>query len=243
MKVIPVIDILNSIVVHAVRGRRKEYQPLKSILANSYDPLEVAKAFKTLGFDKLYLADLDAITGKDANFEVYSRIADETGLELWVDAGVTDIALARKVLESGASKVVIGTETLQSKNFVAQAVEALRKERVIVSLDLVGEQVKLKEGFDGSQSAICLLRYFKWAGVSEFIVLDLARVGSGEGLNTAFLKKILSDLHAGFYVGGGVRGIKDLLELRNLGVSGVLAATALHNGKISVEDLRQNGLI
>ncbi|HKM59743.1 MAG TPA: HisA/HisF-related TIM barrel protein, partial [Candidatus Bathyarchaeia archaeon] len=66
MKVIPVIDILNGIVVHAVRGKRREYQPLQSSICNSIEPLEIAKTFKTLGFSELYIADLDAITGGSA---------------------------------------------------------------------------------------------------------------------------------------------------------------------------------
>ncbi len=41
------------------------------------------------------------------------------------------------------------------------------------------------------------------------------------------------------FVGGGVRDIKDLVELKNLGVSGVLVATALHSGKISIEELKK----
>jgi phosphoribosylformimino-5-aminoimidazole carboxamide ribotide isomerase len=43
--------------------------------------------------------------------------------------------------------------------------------------------------------------------------------------------------------GGGVRDIEDLVSLRNVGVSGVLLATALHSGAISVETLRQSGLL
>ena len=39
------------------------------------------------------------------------------------------------------------------------------------------------------------------------------------------------------------RDIKDLVELKNLGVSGVLVATALHSGKISIEELKQAGLL
>ena len=38
-------------------------------------------------------------------------------------------------------------------------------------------------------------------------------------------------------VGGGVRDVKDLVELKGLGVSGVLVATALHTGKITAEQL------
>ena len=45
------------------------------------------------------------------------------------------------------------------------------------------------------------------------------------------------------YVGGGVRGIDDLVELQKLGVSGALIATALHTGKISMAELKQKGFI
>jgi phosphoribosylformimino-5-aminoimidazole carboxamide ribotide isomerase len=80
-------------------------------------------------------------------------------------------------------------------------------------------------------------------GVLGFIVLDLARVGSGEGVNMDFLKQAIASLSTGVYVGGGVRGVADLIELRDLGLSGVLVATALHNGKISITDLKQAKLL
>ena len=146
MKVIPVIDILNGIVVHAVRGKRQEYQPLQSSLCNSVEPLEVAKAFKAFGFGELYIADLDAITGGSVNFQVFKRIAKETGLKLMVDAGVSDLETAEKLLDCGVSKVVIGTETLQSKSFVGEAVRLFGSKRVIVSLDLKGDKVLVEIG-------------------------------------------------------------------------------------------------
>ena len=243
MKVIPVIDILNGIVVHAVRGKRCEYQPLQSILCNSVQPLEVSKTFKTFGFSELYIADLDAITRGSVNFQVFKRIAKETGLKLMVDAGVSDLEAAEKLLDCGISKVVIGTETLQSRSFVGKAVRLFGSERIIVSLDLKDDKVLAKFGFDDCANAMCLLREFKEMGVSGIIVLDLARVGSGEGVNVVFLKKVLDALPMNVYVGGGVRDINDLLELKELGVSGVLVATALHSGKISIEELKQADLL
>ncbi len=76
-------------------------------------------------------------------------------------------------------------------------------------------------------------------GVSQVIVLDLARVGSDEGVNIDFLKEVIAEVGVDVYVGGGVRDINDLVELRNLGVSGVLIATALHTGKITIAQLKQ----
>ncbi len=243
LKVIPVIDILNGIVVHAVRGKRQEYQPLKSGLCNSVEPLEVAKAFKAFGFSELYIADLDAIACGSVNFQVFKRIAKETGLKLMVDAGVFNLETAEKLLDCGVSKVIIGTETLQRKSFVGEAVRLFGSKRIIVSLDLKGDKVLVKSGFAGCKSPVCFLREFKEMGVSGVIVLDLARVGSNEGVNVDFLKKMLETVPMDVYVGGGVRNIKDLVELKNLGVSGVLLATALHSGKISIEELKQAGLL
>ena len=39
------------------------------------------------------------------------------------------------------------------------------------------------------------------------------------------------------------RDIDDLIELKEMGVSGVLVATALHSGKISIEDLKKAKLL
>lgn len=243
MKVIPVIDVLDGKVVHAVRGKRNEYKPLESSLVKSIEPVEVAKAFKELGFNELYVADLDAIIDCSSNFETLKSIANETGLKLLVDAGITSLERARKLLDSGVSKLIIGTETLQSKSFIGEAVKSFGSDRVVVSLDLKGDKILVKLGFDGCKSPICLLQDFKQMGVSQVIVLDLNRVGSIEGVNTDFLKQVIAEVGVDVYVGGGVRDLNDLLDLKNLGVKGALVATALHSGKISVEELKKENLL
>jgi phosphoribosylformimino-5-aminoimidazole carboxamide ribotide isomerase len=243
VKIIPVIDVLGGRVVHAVRGRRKEYQPLKSKLCASTDPVDVAAALKAFGFGELYVADLDAITRGQANFSIFKNIADKTGLELMVDAGIDTLKKAESVLESHVSKVIIGTETLPSASLVAEAVRLFGSEKVMVSLDLMGN--RLISGFElgALKDPVALLREFQETGVSQVIVLDLARVGSGEGVNVPFLREVLRNIKAHVYVGGGVRDIKDLMELKDVGVFGVLVATALHSGKISLKELKQAGLL
>ncbi len=71
LKIIPVIDILAGIAVHAVKGKRREYKSLESILFKSVEPVEIAKAFKTLGFNELYIADLDSIVDCSIKFEAF----------------------------------------------------------------------------------------------------------------------------------------------------------------------------
>jgi phosphoribosylformimino-5-aminoimidazole carboxamide ribotide isomerase len=240
LKIIPVIDILNGVAVHAIRGNRKEYQPLKSVLCKTADPLEVACVFRSLGFRELYVADLDAILYQTANYPLFSEITQKTGLKLMVDTGVTTLDAAQNLLNCGVSKIIVGTETLPHKDFVSEVIWEVGRNRVIVSLDLKNGAVL---GLDGKQDPVGMLADFECMGISKFIVLDLARVGSNEGIDTVFLKKILEQTRSSVYVGGGVRNIGDLVELETLGASGVLLATALHEGKISVTDLKFERLL
>lgn len=243
LKVIPVIDVLNDKVVHAVRGNRAGYKNIESVLTKSVEPTEVAKAFTNLGFTELYVADLDAIIDCSSDFQALRQIVNDTGLKLMVDAGVTSIDRAQSLLGSGVSKIVVGTETLKSKSFVEEAIRVFGCDRVIVSLDLRGETALALPEFDGSRDALSLVMEFKVMGVCEVIVLDLARVGSGEGVNIEFLERVREQTALDVYVGGGVRDVEDLVELKNLGLSGALIATALHSGKITVEQLKKEGLL
>ena len=237
------IDVLNGIAVHAIRGERNKYQPLRSILCKSSDPLDIAVTFKALGFKSLYLADLDSIKGKSPNLYIYNQIVAKTSLELIVDAGIADIAKAKKVEETGVEKIIIGTETLGDLDFLSQAVEAFREDKIIVSIDLKkGKIVSLSNAIK-SMDVSSFAQKLADIGISQIILLDLSRVGTEHGTNSIVLEKILEKTSPDLFIGGGVKGIKELEKLRQLGVSGALIATVLHNGKLKVDELKANGFL
>ena len=242
LKIIPVLDLLNGLAVHAVRGERKKYKPIKSVLCASADPIDVARAFKQLGFAELYVADLDAISRNQPNSVIINEIGKKNGLRLIVDAGVTDLERAEALLANYVAKVVIGTETLRSLSFVAEAVRSLGSDRIVVSLDLKNGRLLGEFDFGKFPEPLDLIREFHKMRVKQIIVLDLARVGSSEGVDVPFLKKVLAEPELEVFVGGGVRNLEELLELNSLGVSGVLLATALHSGSITVDELKRAGL-
>lgn len=78
------------------------------------------------------------------------------------------------------------------------------------------------------------------AGFTRFIVLDLAQVGTSAGVSTLPLcRHLLSRApQASVWTGGGIRNRSDLALVAAAGVSGVLIASALHNGRISPVDWR-----
>jgi phosphoribosylformimino-5-aminoimidazole carboxamide ribotide isomerase len=242
LKIIPVIDVLKGIAVHAIRGKRKQYHQLRSILCRSSDPLDIALTFSSLGFKSLYIADLDAILGKSANFGLYQQIASKTNLELMVDAGIADINKAEQVLETGITKIIVGSETLSSLDFLNQAAKAF-EDKVIVSVDMKeGKMLSLSRAIR-SMDAVSFAQKLADVGISHIILLDLDRVGTEHGIDSAFLENILEKTSLEVFVGGGIKGTQELEKLRMDGVSGALIATVLHNGKLKVDELKSNSFL
>jgi phosphoribosylformimino-5-aminoimidazole carboxamide ribotide isomerase len=136
MRVVGVIDLKDGTAVHAVRGERERYRPVRSVIAgDDGDPLSLARAFRAeLGLDELYVADLDAITGASDNSPILGALARE--VRVMVDAGVREPERARALLELGAHRVVIGTETLTGPDELDRLLAELPDGAVVLSADL-----------------------------------------------------------------------------------------------------------
>ena len=136
---IPVIDLLHGQVVHAIRGRRKNYKPIKSVLCGTSDPLAVARAFlNLLNLNEVYVADLDAIQDPHQKHhrKVITDIARREGLDIILDAGVSTVDDTLELIDCGVRKVVIGAETLQSWEDVKDIPARISRDHLIFSLDL-----------------------------------------------------------------------------------------------------------
>jgi phosphoribosylformimino-5-aminoimidazole carboxamide ribotide isomerase len=239
LRIVPVLDLLSGVVVRGLAGRRSEYRPLVSRLTASCRPEDVAAALHAhFGFAELYLADLDAIAGGDVAQSIVAALHDH-GYRLWLDAGVVDEAHARIVAHLNVERMVVGLETVASPE-VVKCIVGDFGELVVFSLDmkagaLLGhtERWRSTDAFEVAAQAI-------ERGVRRVLVLDLARVGVGEGTGTEELCSRLAAAfpHVELSAGGGVRGADDLHRLRHSGVQNVLVASALHDGRLTAHDVR-----
>ena len=219
MKIIPVIDLKNGVVVHAKRGERENYQAIKSVLTTNADIYSVLNGFLQLhAFDTFYIADLDAITGQGRQHILIEQVAkDFPKITFWVDAGYQK---AQNFLPNYLP--VLGSECFTDDNFY----EILEFEkRFILSLDFSSNGEKL-----GSQKFFTQTEL--WS--ENVIVMTLNRVGSSQGVAIDLLEKFKHDYpHTNFIAAGGVRNRDDLAQLKKMGIEQVLVASALHSGVIT----------
>ncbi len=238
MRVIPVVDVMRGVAVHAVKGHREDYLPLESRFSATSDPVEVASRLRSeFGFDELYAADLDGITGGDVNLSLIARLCGIGGVKVMVDAGINTSSKAEALLNTGVGSIVVGTETLRHLEDLTGIVEASEGVVVTGSLDLkkgvVVSKCRRLSGLKPPEAAEMLVD----GGVGQLILLDISRVGSEAGADTRLVEEVAEAVGLPLLVGGGVASIRDILALRNAGASGVLVATALYKGRLSKRSL------
>ena len=248
LQIIPVVDLLDGRVVRGIAGRRDEYQSVESVLCAGAEPATVGRALiERLGLVEAYVADLDAINGTaEPAWDVYDQIA-QCGLSLWVDAGLRDRERARAVadfcaggkpLGSVVTGVVAGLETIRDAAQLAAMLDPVGEDRLIFSLDLRnGRPYTTSPGWRG-MTVEAILDTALEIGIRRFIVLDLARVGTGQGVGTEAVCRELRRRapHVQIVAGGGVRNRRDLQTLAHAGCDAALVASALHNGSIGKDE-------
>jgi len=216
IKVIPVIDVMNNVVVHAIAGEREKYKPLESsVLVEKPNPYKLLEKLKDLGFDEVYIADLDSIMSRGNNFRVV-RYAANIGLKVLADIGSKGIAM----VDTNDITYVLGTEYLEDFKKVYGRT---------ISLDMYKGNVLMKDKRLSLKEALDSILKLN---LKTLLLISLDRVGTFKGPDLTSISTVRRAYTGRFIVGGGVRGVNDVLNLKQLGVDGVLIASSLHKGII-----------
>ena len=238
MRLIPVLDVLKGVAVRGVGGRRDEYRPLITQLCAGSDPLAVAAGYRArLGTPTLYLADLDAIVHQRPNTALYQcLIARQT--DLWLDAGVRTVSEVLPLMEQHVPTIIIGLESWRSPAELRSLMTLVPPKRLLFSVDL--RQGSACGGPAWSRDPLAIVDEVLSAGLTRLLLLDLADVGQHTGGSTVALCAAVRQRcpQAEIITGGGIRADDDIRLWESRGIDGLLIASAIHDGRVTVEQGR-----
>lgn len=244
------IDLRHGRAVHGQSGHREQYRPVVSQLygsgpADLSDPVRLLLAYRErLGSRLVYLADLDRVDGSGDNDSTVPDLlgaAPETCF-LW-DAGLTVADRPPPMTTEGRLLPILATETLASLDELGRMVD-LHGVEPVLGLDLSEAGVVARSGSISSIGETGILRRAASEGVTRTVVVLLGRVGTRAGVPEERLRR-LKEAGSGMelYIGGGVSSLEDVSLLERLGYSGVLLATALHDGSIDPKEIGAAGFL
>ena len=136
MRLIPVLDVMNGVVVRGVGGRRSEYRPIVSQLTSSTDPVEVARVLiELVSPSRAVPGGSGCHSAAPPRIELYrqdsrsGRVALGRCRRAGCGRGEADPAMSDAMSSPGL-------ETVPGPAVLAEIVDGRRAERVVFSLDL-----------------------------------------------------------------------------------------------------------
>ena len=138
-------------------------------------------------------------------------------------------------LESGVTRVIVGTAAVRDPDFVREAAR-LYPGRIAVGVDAREGMVAIDGWAKTSDiSALDLARRFQDAGVAAIIYTDIARDGALAGLNLESTVALAEALEIPVIASGGLASIEDvrrLLEPACARLAGAIVGRALYDGRL-----------
>lgn len=200
------------------------------------DPVAVAKRYEVEGAEWLHVVDLDAaLEGVPRNRHVQEEVIASVGIPVQASGGIRDHVALDFLIAAGAARVVIGTRALRDPDFIAAAV-ARHEHAIAVGLDVRGTTLQARGWTEDAGELWPALVRLTTAGVSRFVVTDVARDGMLAGPNVGLLRDVMDRTSAEVIASGGVSSLEDVRGLVRSGVEGVIVGKALYAGAFTLPD-------
>ena len=230
MEIFPAIDIKEGKAVRLFKGE------MSSAKIYSDAPWELAKRFEDMGAKWLHVVDLDgAFAGEAVNLKTVEKIAKTVNLQIQIGGGIRDEARIKSYLDSGITRVILGSVALKDPNFTK---EMAQKYRVAVGIDAKDGFVAVQGWAEVSQMrATELARKFAGAGVEAVICTDISKDGTLSGVNVEFTSQIAKASGINTIASGGVKDIEDIEALMRAGdVYGAIVGKAYYEGTLDLKE-------
>ena len=233
IELIPAIDIIDGQCVRLTKG---DYQQ-KTVYGQ---PLEMAKEFERIGFQRLHVVDLDGAKSKHiVNDGVLRSITTETRLTVDFGGGIKTDEDLEKAFEAGAQMVTVGSIAVTQPELFMGWLKKYGPERMILGADVRNGKISIngwKE--DSTEDLLPFLRKYVDAGVSNVLCTEISKDGTLAGPAISLYQQVMAEypqLH--LIASGGVSCIDDIRALDAAGIPAVVFGKAIYEGRIDLKKL------
>lgn len=218
---IPSIDLLGGRIVQLVQGEK---------LRLAFDDFEywIEKFAK---YPLVQLIDLDAAMRQGDNADLVAQIA--LRLPCQVGGGIGTVERARRVLESGAKRVIIGSALFReggvNTDFAAEMAQAVGAEHVVAGIDTKNGRIAVK----GWKSQVELTPDAAIPELEPYAAAFLYTHVDGEGMMQGFPMETAARLRKltqrQLIVAGGIRSQEEVDALGAIGADAVVGMAVYTN--------------
>ncbi len=233
LTLLPAVDVADGKAVRLTQG--------ESGTETDYGhPVDAAEDWAKQGAEWIHLVDLDAAFGRGNNRDVIRRVirAVDDDVKVELSGGIRDDRSLEEALESGATRINLGTAALEEPEWAASVI-ARHGESVAVGLDVRGETLAARGWTQEGGNLWEVLDRLEEAGCARYIVTDVTKDGTLRGPNLQLLEEILRRTERPVVASGGISSLDDIAALRALvplGLEGAIVGKALYAGAFTLAE-------
>jgi phosphoribosylformimino-5-aminoimidazole carboxamide ribotide isomerase len=201
------------------------------------NPENQARSFAEAGFKWIHVVDLNgAFEGRSVNANAIERIVQSVKLPVQLGGGIRDRKAIDAWLDAGIARVILGTAALRDPDLVRETARE-HAGRIAVGIDAREGRVAV-EGWaeESTMTTIELAKRFEGAGVAAIIYTDIARDGTGQGLNIGATVELANSVSIPVIASGGVGSLGDIRAAKDSKrIAGVVCGRAIYDGRIDAK--------
>ncbi len=237
-EIYPAIDLRQGQVVRLVQGDPQR----QTVYAQ--EGSQAALRWLQAGARWLHVVNLDGAFENEAASVRNRRAVDSIlplaarfGAQVQLGGGLRTLQAVEDALSAGVSRAVLGTAAITDPQLVASALQRFGGERVAVALDARQGQALLRgwQSESGLQAHEVAQRLAK-QGLRTLIYTDVARDGTGAGVNWPAAQQLAQASGLQVIASGGVNSLEDIRQVRQAGLAGVVIGRALYQGRLCLEE-------
>ena len=222
MIAIPAVDLRGGACVQLVGG---SYDDERVRLEN---PAGVARTWAHYGFRRLHLVDLDAATGRGSNTEIVREILADHALDVQVGGGIRSGDTIERLLQDGASQIVVGTRALEHPEWLAEMAHLFPGE-LIVAADVRERQI-VTRGWQRQlpRNILDVVEELNGLPLAGVMVTAVHREGQLQGTDLFLMEDVAELSEVPVFASGGITTMEDLRALDHRGIAGAIIGMALY---------------
>ncbi len=231
MIAIPAVDLREGACVQLVGGDYSDER------VRIEDPLEVARDWTREGFTRLHIVDLDAATSNGGNEEVIRELLRQSTVPVQVGGGVREAAQIERLLDEGASWIVVGTRAVEDESWRRDMAYEFPG-RLIVAADVRDRRV-VTRGWTAS-SKLDVVSFVEELGelpLAGVLVTAVHKEGLMEGTDLSLMEDVAEASAWPVLASGGVASLSDMHALEHRGIAGAVLGMALYTGVLDARRL------
>jgi phosphoribosylformimino-5-aminoimidazole carboxamide ribotide isomerase len=224
--ILPCIDLMDGKVVQLVQGRDKALE--------GDAPLEMLRRFAA--FPEIQVIDLDAAMGKGENSALVGLLASSAKCR--IGGGVRTADRARRLLDQGAHRIVVGTAAFTPA--IEEIAAAVGPERILIALDSKHGKIVVKgwqEATDFTAEDV-IQRLEPFCG--GFLCTYVDKEGMMQGTDLDWFRRLRGATRHEITAAGGITTIEEIRELQAMNVHAALGM-AIYTGRLDLQELAAMG--